>query len=223
MGGMFYTLEEVAEKLNKTKEEIKELVEQGALREFRDGPASYFKIAEVEAFASGGCGSAAPEAREAEEAAIPEAVEAVPDSPDTESSQPEEDLPPIEFNAEAVPSAESEDMGAEEFDAAAIDELVEGMPVAEAAPVAEVSEAKPKKKAKKQRFKAKAEPKVKRPVKQTTVRAVKRQRRTFGQWLLYGLTEDNPSAVFVLVLLFCAVISAFAALGYGLYFMYVNY
>ena len=46
---MFYSLKEVAGKLNKTEVEIRELVKQGRLREFRDGQNLLFKIDEVEA------------------------------------------------------------------------------------------------------------------------------------------------------------------------------
>jgi hypothetical protein len=52
MAGMFYSLQEVAVKLNKTEEEVKELVKEGRLREFRDGPNLLFKIDEVEALMS---------------------------------------------------------------------------------------------------------------------------------------------------------------------------
>ncbi len=48
MAGMFYSLEEVAEKLNKTEEQVKQLVREGKLREFRDGPNLLFKVDEVE-------------------------------------------------------------------------------------------------------------------------------------------------------------------------------
>ena len=49
MAGMFYSLQEVAAKLNRTEEEVKELVKEGRLREFRDGPNLLFKVDEVEA------------------------------------------------------------------------------------------------------------------------------------------------------------------------------
>jgi excisionase family DNA binding protein len=49
MAGMFYSLQEAAEKLNLTEEQLKELVQEGRLREFRDGPNLLFKIDEVEA------------------------------------------------------------------------------------------------------------------------------------------------------------------------------
>jgi len=52
MAGMFYSLQEAAEKLNKTEEQLKEIVQEGRLREFRDGPNLLFKIEEVEALMS---------------------------------------------------------------------------------------------------------------------------------------------------------------------------
>jgi len=48
MAGMFYSLQEVVEKLQKTEDEIKQIVRQGRLREFRDGPNLLFKVDEVE-------------------------------------------------------------------------------------------------------------------------------------------------------------------------------
>lgn len=52
MAGMFYSLKEVAEKLSKTEEEVKEIVKSGRLREFRDGPNLLFKVDEVETLMS---------------------------------------------------------------------------------------------------------------------------------------------------------------------------
>jgi excisionase family DNA binding protein len=49
MAGMFYSLREAAEKLNLTEDQLKELAQEGKLREFRDGPNLLFKIEEVEA------------------------------------------------------------------------------------------------------------------------------------------------------------------------------
>ncbi len=51
MAGMFYSRQEAAERLNKTEDQIKELVKQGKLREFRDGANLLFKVNEVEALA----------------------------------------------------------------------------------------------------------------------------------------------------------------------------
>lgn len=52
MSGMFYTLQEAAEQLGKTAEEVKQLVREGKLREFRDGSNLLFKIEEVDALMS---------------------------------------------------------------------------------------------------------------------------------------------------------------------------
>jgi len=52
MAGMFYSSQEAAEKLNKTETELKQLVKDGKLREFRDGPNLLFKVEEVEALMS---------------------------------------------------------------------------------------------------------------------------------------------------------------------------
>ncbi|MBL7189272.1 MAG: hypothetical protein ISS70_23335 [Phycisphaerae bacterium] len=52
MAGMFYSLQETIEKLHKTEDEIKQIVADGKLREFRDGPSLLFKVEEVEALMS---------------------------------------------------------------------------------------------------------------------------------------------------------------------------
>jgi len=49
---MFYSLQEAAEKLNKTEAELKQLVKEGRLREFRDGSNLLFKVDEVEGLMS---------------------------------------------------------------------------------------------------------------------------------------------------------------------------
>jgi len=49
MAGMFYSLQEAAERLNKTQGELRDIVKAGRLREFRDGPNLLFKVDEVEA------------------------------------------------------------------------------------------------------------------------------------------------------------------------------
>ncbi|MDD5011830.1 MAG: hypothetical protein PHQ00_06880 [Phycisphaerae bacterium] len=51
MAGMFYTLQEVIEKLGKTEAEIKTFVREGKLREFRDGTKQLYKIEDVDALA----------------------------------------------------------------------------------------------------------------------------------------------------------------------------
>jgi len=48
MAGMFYSLQEIADKLGSTVEEAEELVNQHKLREFRDGSRVLYKTAEVD-------------------------------------------------------------------------------------------------------------------------------------------------------------------------------
>lgn len=54
MAGMFYSLKETAEKLGKSADEIKQLAQEGRLREFRDGSNLLFKIDEVNALLAEG-------------------------------------------------------------------------------------------------------------------------------------------------------------------------
>ena len=49
MAGMFYSLKETAQKLGLTEDAVKQLAEEGKLREFRDGSNLLFKIDEVNA------------------------------------------------------------------------------------------------------------------------------------------------------------------------------
>jgi excisionase family DNA binding protein len=102
MAGMFYSLHEAAEKLNISEEQLKELAQEGKLREFRDGPNSLFKVDEVEALI--------PEV-EAAEAEVPELEVTEPEAPEPEAAaaepQPEEEEA-LEFDlsGEDVPEQE---------------------------------------------------------------------------------------------------------------------
>ena len=103
MAGMFYSLEEAAEKLNKTEEELKQIVKEGKLREFRDGPNLLFKVEEVEALIS------EMAVTEIEEIPEPE-PEALPTEPPTPPSlEPEIPTPPsLEPEPPTPPSLEPE-------------------------------------------------------------------------------------------------------------------
>jgi excisionase family DNA binding protein len=52
MAGMFYSLREAAKKLGISEEQVKGLVREGRLREFRDGSNVLFKVDEVESLTS---------------------------------------------------------------------------------------------------------------------------------------------------------------------------
>jgi len=101
MAGMFYSLQEAAEKLNKTKEEIKEIAKKGKLREFRDGPNLLFKVDEVEALMS-------------DTSIMPPQVPSVPSEPEPavplepEPVVPLEQEPAIPFEPEPIVPLEPE-------------------------------------------------------------------------------------------------------------------
>jgi excisionase family DNA binding protein len=94
---MFFSLQEAAEKLNMTEEQVVKLVREGRLREFRDGANVLFKVDEVEALmpdtdvtasqaAPGELEQAAP--GELEQAAPDELEQAAPD--ELEQAAPDE-------------------------------------------------------------------------------------------------------------------------------------
>jgi len=90
MAGMFYSLQEAAERLNRTEEQVRELARAGRLREFRDGPNLLFKVDEVEALVV--------------EEGVPIQVEGVED--DTAAAGPAPQQPPTEEPVELEISAE---------------------------------------------------------------------------------------------------------------------
>ena len=133
MAGMFYSLQEAAEKLNLTEEQLKEFVQEGKLREFRDGPNLLFKIEEVEALMSEAEAAESeapalevaepevpePEAEEEEaveldltvpEAEEPEAVELEapePEAPEAEIPEPEAEVSEPEVPEEEISELEA--------------------------------------------------------------------------------------------------------------------
>ena len=136
MAGMFYSLQEVAEKLNKTTDEVKMIVQEGKLREFRDGPNLLFKVDEVEAMMSDTAAmQAQPSVDEpqheqpADEKIIisDDTLEALDDSEQTDEEvqllddtvRPVEE--PVELNEDTVQLAEEISLPADE-DAQLIDE-----------------------------------------------------------------------------------------------------
>jgi excisionase family DNA binding protein len=98
MGGMFYSLREAAEKLNKTEGEVRQLAKDGKLREFRDGSNLLFKIDEVESLMSDATVSEAlevqpvsePPAEQSESIELEEAEQPEPTMEPEPSVEPEE-------------------------------------------------------------------------------------------------------------------------------------
>jgi hypothetical protein len=111
MAGMFYSLQEAAERLQKTEDEIKQIVRDGRLREFRDGPNLLFKVEEIEALMSD-VSVMGPEEIPEIEAVAPEIP--IPQAPPPEAPAPEvpvpefpePEMPAMEVPEQAVPEPE---------------------------------------------------------------------------------------------------------------------
>jgi excisionase family DNA binding protein len=121
MAGMFYSMQEAAEKLKITPEQLHQLVTDGRLREFRDGANMLFKVDEVDALHASG-------------APIPVAetpAEQIPvETPDEEEAIVLE-IVDDELLAEPEPVTEVEPVSEPE-------PIVEAEPVAELEPVEEI-------------------------------------------------------------------------------------
>ncbi len=217
MAGIFYTLEEAAEKLKMAEDEVTKLIKEDKLREFRIGSDMLLKAEEVEAIVAEKGVEIEPEVQAEEEPALvstaPEATE--PETSQTESTEPETgeiDLPEFELS-------ELEEM---EPESPVLDTAVlENLGVGEEVPVPQTGEreAQPIEASKSKEVAAilpettlKRRSKTKRKVAKTT-RTSYRQRLTIGQWLFYGLSDDNPGAIIVLFLLLGGIIIGCLALG----------
>lgn len=106
MAGMFYSLEETAEKIGITIDEVKKLVEDRKLREFHQDGRFFYKVEEVESL------SAETGMIEAPEAAPAEDVDILldPQEPAAEALD-DEDLDLLLGSKEEIPAAEPVDEG----------------------------------------------------------------------------------------------------------------
>ncbi|UCF15112.1 MAG: hypothetical protein JSW59_17020 [Phycisphaerales bacterium] len=139
MAGMFYSLQEALERLSMTEEQIKQVVADGKLREFRDGPNLLFKVEEVEALVPQAGDEALEEALEPE---APEAEESELIALEAEDLEPAEleDVEPAAIEPEAVEPEEAEPvvLEPEDLEPEATElEAVEPEPAAEPEPSAE--------------------------------------------------------------------------------------
>lgn len=113
MAGMFFSLQEAAEKLKKTEAELKQLVKQGKLREFRDGPHLLFKIDEVEALMADTSIMTPPSAPEPSEPEMPEmeiSEMEIPQEEPAEAVTPEAKTPEMEVPAQAEQPADIDEI-----------------------------------------------------------------------------------------------------------------
>jgi len=102
MAGMFYSLQEAAERLGKTEDELRAIVQAGQLREFRDGPNLLFKVDEVEALMPDFGVAAVQEAPEPQIAPPQPPVPEFGPAPVAEMEMPQDEIP-LELD---IPQAE---------------------------------------------------------------------------------------------------------------------
>jgi hypothetical protein len=152
MAGMFCSLHEAAEKLKKTDEELRQLVKQGKLREFRDGPHLLFKIDEVESLmadtsimAPAGGGSNQTGLRPAalaKEPSVPEIPELkLPEMEIPEAEMPAMETPELETPELEIPEMETAEPETPEADMPGLEtpEIEAPAPVEQAADTEEIS------------------------------------------------------------------------------------
>jgi len=132
MAGMFCSLQEAAQRLGKTEDELKDLIKQGTLREFRDGSSLLLKLDELEALAAEEGIELAPPAvtpppeepaLEIAEAEVPELEMPEDQVPDLDALEPEiPELEALESDEATVElsdlDAETAELGAPELEAA---------------------------------------------------------------------------------------------------------
>lgn len=191
MSGMFYSLQEAAGRLNKTAEEVKEILKQGKLREFRDGSNVAVKVDEVEALVSKEAITKSPQVRPTKEA-TPKAPEI--EIPELEGQEPETlETLDLEIPAPAAPAVEPRIAARKAPAAKAVrpEETAASRPRTTSVPRWE------------------AGPRIER--------TLYPQRLSVRQWFIKGLRADDAVAVMVLCLLLCIVLCIFAISGYFIY------
>lgn len=249
MAGMFCSLEEAAQRLGKTEQELTEMIEQGTLREFRDGPNLLLKVDEIEELARREGIELSAESLQ-EEATPPPPLATIPTTLETEPEELEMEKPETpELDPLETPASDDADLDASELqslddmpdldlpdldlpDLAAVsaDDAIPapdaGEPMAALeVPFTEEETPAKKGKGKKAKAKAKRKPKAKkqpkpRPIK---VHASNIPSRSFGQWLMGGLRNDSLVAIIVLLMIMGFVVAAIVALGCGAYYAANNF
>ncbi|HLB73863.1 MAG TPA: helix-turn-helix domain-containing protein [Sedimentisphaerales bacterium] len=223
MDGMFCSIEEAARILGKTEQDLKDMVKQGVLREFRDGPTLLLKVDEIEEVARREGIELTDESFD-HDVQAPPPLATIPTTLDTRSEETEMAEPEIPELDPLEPSS-SDEM---DFDASELKSLEDDLPdldLPELEPLesedaaAALSGNKPVTAAKepKAKGKPKRQPKPKKQPKPKPIRvqASKAPSRTFGEWLVGGLRDDNLAAIIMLIMLLGLVVAACVAIGFG--------
>jgi len=128
MAGMFYSLQEALDRLNKTEEELQQLVDDGKLREFRDGPNVLYKVEEIEELASEADVIGLEETPELE---FSESEDSEGELPDLESSEDQfdaEEFPDLEITEDEIPEMEAAGPEVLDEELSAADDLEADLP-----------------------------------------------------------------------------------------------
>jgi len=226
MAGMFCSVEEAAQRLGKSEEELKEMIKQGTLQEFRDGPNLLLKVDELEEMARREGIELSTEPFH-DEVQPPPPLATIPTTLETESEEIEMAEPEIPELDPFEPSASDEtdldaselesledalpDLDLPELDALGAEDEIPTLPDDEPLLSADEPPAhKPKAKRKRQ-AKPKKQPRP-RPVK---VRTTSPPSLTLGEWFIGGLRDDSLVAIIVLILLLGLVVAACVAVVFG--------
>ena len=129
MAKMFYSAQEAAQKLGKTEEELKGLVRQGKLREFRDAGNVNYKVDDIEALAGPEAGEASASGEIVLEPADDSGVELAASGSDVLSLE-EVDAPDTAADTQAAQKKKKEgtvvpSVGVNVFDDDELDEVVD--------------------------------------------------------------------------------------------------
>jgi len=208
MGGMFYSLQKAAARLNKTEEQLKEIVKQAKLSVFRNGSNILLKADEIEALASKEDITIAPDARPAKkptpqtpEIGILELEGKEPETQETVTSQEQPiDLETLDLDS---PARQTPDL---EIPAPPAAEPHIVAPPAKALIPQDTFDARPW-----------STPTVHFRTAPWIEETDYPQKLSLRQWFIKGLRADKAAAVIVLCLLLSFVLSIFAVSGYFVY------
>lgn len=233
MAGMFCSIEEAAQRLGRTEEDLKEMIKQGTLREFRDGPSLLLKVDEIEEIARQEGIEPTTEPLH-EDLQPPPPLATIPTTLETESEEIEMKEPEIPELDPFEPSASDET----DLDTSELQSLEDDLPdldfpdldLPDLAPLEpedeipvlqddellmDAEEPSPEKPKAKEKKKRKQKPQKQPKPKGVKVQLSRPQSRTFGQWFVGGLRDDSIAAIFVLLIILSLVVAACVAVGFG--------
>ncbi len=225
MAGMFYSLKEAAERLNKTEEELRAIAKEGKLREFRDGSELLFRVNEVEAMIPQTSDSASAEELEPESMAASAPTEGLAEIEASEEVVQDEEILQSEIETASFPELQADETEEEDSESSELDMILDipeseeqeslaGMDEIEA----EMAEASAQNRDIEQAAESlpivRSKARFKAPPAQEGAMS---QKLTACQRFVNGLRDDSPVVVILLFVFLCIVLSACGGLGYVIY------